>query len=573
MADHVGSLQRSLGSQADGDRYLVAGQSANVTAAKTAPPQTNGLFLLSTPAFDGTWEATGEGLVELRELTSWTGEVLEGPSEHWFDAVHVNPLTIELGNLVTTVVEEIEIYNAFRDLGHQLTAAVNNAGEGISFPGLPSLPWTIAPQNGLVVEVQVLTDGPPNIDGTLDFTLDVGAYGVSITGTRVVMFAFEPEAPIGEVLEFKTLIIESMDGSEQRASLRKHPRQLLNFTLKLDEAQRRYFQALMFGFQPGTFGVPIWFEARELTASASLGALTIQVDTRWADFRVDGLAMVWTDENTYDVLEVESFTETSITFSSALTHAHSLDTALVMPLRLAITEQEVEVERYQYSLDEVTVKFTVTDNEADLADTSPFDTHNAKVLLGGPNAMSGKTLEDSLLRRMVRLDNETAPVRQSSPWEGSHFRTTKGFVCNTAQELWEVRCLLHALRGSHVSFYLPTFFADLVAVQPLSSGSFEIDVVKIGYAELIRQNEPDTSIWIELTDGTVLTRQVESSLSLDDTTERLTVDVPWASTVPVASIARISFLRLCRVAEDRVNLLHQAPGRAKVTMTVMAVQT
>lgn len=576
MADFTGSLQDVWYSQADGgSRAVVGGMSTNVTASKTAPPQAIGSFIVPGITHDeGTWEATGEGLVELRAVATFAGDTLEGPSLTWFETVHVLPLEIVLGNIISTVTTDIEIYNASRHSEHTLSVATNNAGEGVSFLNLPGLPHNIAPQYGLVFQVMVVTDGPPNIDGTLDFTLDTGAYSIPITGTRVVMFAFEPEAPIREVLEFLTDVQEAIDGTELRVCLRKYPRQLLEYQLKVEEsATRRYLHSLLFGFQPGTFGVPIWFEARALTTSVVAGATTVYLDTSYADFRADGLAMVWTDENTWDALEIASLDGSSITFSSAVLNNHNKDVALVMPLRLALAQDLIEVRRHPKNLDEVVLQFTVTDNEADIGSTAAFDTHNGKPMLDDNNYMESGTIDDSLGRRMVRQDNRTAPPRQSSDWVGSRYRTAKGFVCNSPQAIWQVRQLVHALHGSQVGFYMPTFYTDMVAIQNLVSGSVQMDIANIGYTELVVQREPNSSIRIELTDGTVLTRVVTDSEVIDDTTERLTVDTAWASTITTAQISRISYLRLCRIADDRVYFTHQYAGSATVQMGVLAVQS
>lgn len=564
MADWVGSLQPGVVHQ-----YQIP-QSANITASKSLPAQAAGLLYMPSAIADG-WEATGLGLVKGYPDDDWVGARTEGPSQFWFEHFMITPSIVELGNIVTTIMVDLEIYNSARDAAVSLTAAANNAGVGVSFHDFPGLPWAIEPQVGLIVQVQVLTDGPPNINGTLDFTLNVGSLQATITGTRVVIFAFEPEAPITETLDFLTNVIQARDGSEQRISPRKCPRQAFNFTLKLDGAQRRYFHSLLFGFQSGTFGVPVWFESKQLAVAATTGMFTIQVDTRWADFRVDGLAMVWTDDDTFDAQEIESMTDSSITFSSALLNNHAVG-AMVMPLRLAVTQSTVGVNRHPMNLDEVVIKFQITDNDVDLADASAFDVHNGLVMLDGPNAMEG-TIGDNLEHRLSRMDNLTGSVRQSSDWAGSHYNSTKQFECRTAAEVWAVRRLAHALRGSHVSFYLPTFYPDMVVTQSLTIGSLEMDIENIGYTSLVRNLEPNTSIWILLTNGSVLTRQVVSSVVIDTATERLTVDAEWAATITAASIQCISFLRLCRIADDRVTFLHSRPGDASVQMVVTAVQT
>ncbi len=188
------------------------------------------------------------------------------------------------------------------------------------------------------------------------------------------------------------------------------------------------------------------------------------------------------------------------------------------------------------------------------------------------NKVGGATLVDSFNRNLQRIDNETAPIIQFTDWLSSHTASVKGFFGEGNQRIWEVRQLVHALRGSQLSFYLPTFYFDLIVVDDLASGSALMDIEHIDYTSYINGTEPNKSIWIELTDGTILTRQVESSIELDADTERLTVDVVWATTITPVEISRVSLLRLVRIANDQVRFEHQYVGDADISMNVMGVQ-
>ena len=490
---------------------------------------------------------------------------------YFFERLHYTPKVIELGNILTSTVVEIEIYNAFRDASQTFTSATANAGAGVSFSGLPSLPSEIPSQNGVSFDVEVSTIGPPNIDGTLDFVTDPANISIPITGSRVVMFAYQPERPIIEVLEFMTDSIRAADGTEQRIAQRLNPRQSIEMTLRLIEGdERRKALTLLKGWHPRVFGIPIWWEARPLGADAASATATITVDTAYMDLRVGSLAIVWSDSDYFDALQVASFTGSTITFESNLTHNFDSDETLVMPLRVAHAEANLDIQRYLNALQDVKLKFHVIDNEVgDIADTAAFDEHNSKVMLDDPNLVDGAAVSDNLYRAISMIDNLTAPRSQFSTWDSSIPVTNKGFLGNSLQSVWEVRQLAHALRGSQVSFYLPTFYYDMIVTQDLASGSFLMDIENIGYSNYINGVEPFKSIRIELNDGTVLTRQVESAIIIDASTERLTVDVSWDQLYDKDDIARVSFLRKVRIADDRVTFEHDLPGTARINMNIM----
>jgi predicted CoA-binding protein len=570
MADFDGSFDLMLTTQRGdaGDRFTLPDQSANLAAGLILPVD------IYTP-YDLPTEIFGSYISVVIFLTpaSYAGAKDPSPGFYWFERVHVSPIRLDLGNILSVIIKTIEIYNAYRLSSRVLEDAINNAGVGVDFIGLPSLPFLIASQHSLIIAVQISTQGPPDINGTLDFDLDIEDISVPITGTRIVIFPYIPEDRIREMLEHKTDILVSVNGKEQRRSIRKHPRQSFRFDVKVEEGpERRRLANLLFGFQSGTFGVPVWFEGRYLAADVTAGADTISVSTDYADFRVASLAIVWVDSTYFDVLEIESFDATSITFTSPLVNSYTAGRAIVMPVRVAITDTRSDRARAIRELDIWSLDFLVVDNEADIGSTAAFDIHDNKVMLEEPNLMEGDTIVDGYLKKRERQDNLSGSVIQFSDWVVPNVVTRKGFLAHDARRVWEVRQLFHALRGSQVSFYLSTFGYDLIPVNPLVQSSFILDVEHVGYSDFVNAQNPLQSIRIELVDGTILTRKVISATEFSSTIERLTVDVMWAKTIQVADIAKISYLRLCRIVEDKMEFEHIHVGTARIFVGVLGVQ-
>ena len=574
--DYFGTFVTGLSDQAGaGDRYLAnTGWSLNALANRILPPQapTGKLFPVITDLKLGVDDPTPvKSSVPGLDFAGFL--VDETPHLLWFEHVWSKPQRIDLGNMLTTITREIEIYNAYREADRTVNSVTNNAGPGISFIGLPGLPDTIVQQHSLIFDVQISTAGPPDIDGTIDIDMDTPDISIPITGTRVVMFPYAPESPLAEILEFKTSILMAADGSESRANLRKHPRQNFQFTIRVEEdEERRRLEALLFTWHPRVFGVPVWFEAKVLGADALINDTVITVDTKFADFRAGGLAIVWDDYMTFDALEIDSLTDTTLTFSSPVTHDFNAGQTLVIPLRVGITERTINVVRQLNSMEDISLSFLIEDNETNFADTSSFNTHNSKVMLDDGNVVAGTTIRDNIEQQTMRIDNMTGKPVQFSDWPRGQYITRKGFVTHDHEGLWRVRQLVHALRGSQVSFYLPTFYRDIVVKADLASGSVLMDIEHIGYTDFVGGDEPNKSLWIELNDSTILTRQVDSSAELDATTERLTVDSSWASTILVGDIRRVSFLRLSRIADDKVSFLHDHGGSAQIGFPVRGVR-
>ena len=520
----------------------------------------------------GVYEETGDSVRDAQ--VTFAGALSQGPGQFWFDHVHSVPQFIALGNIVTTVTRQVEIYNAFHIAARELQIAENNAGGGTTLLNVPVVPYDIAAQHSLFVELRVATSGPPTINGTLVFTLDSGVLTILVTGSRVVMFPYPPESPIDEELEWKTTVLPSADGREQRIALRRCPRQSFNLTFAVeDDRVRRTLHSLVFGWLAGVFGIPVWFEARRLTVDAAAADTVIQVDTRFADFRDGGLAIVWYDEETYDALEIAGHTDSSITFSSPLTQPFAAATSWVMPLRTALADPQISGTRHPVGLDVFPMTFHVLDNDAPAtADASAFPSYGGRVLLNGPNFMGGDTAPRGISMKVGRHDNETGAPAQFSDWRAPQGVSQKGFFTTSDQQRWEVRQLLHALRGPQAAFYLPTFYHDLVAAGPLSSGSSNMDIENIGYTRYINGQAPNNHIWVELLSGVEYCKEIVSSVVLDDDVERLTLSDAWPTTIQISEIRRISYLPLSRVAEDSVRLQHSGSGETAVVFGVLEVQ-
>lgn len=399
MADFEGVLQGGITDQSGtgGSRYVLAGRSATAYPTRELPPSEVSPGIIGGSVVSGDLDITEDSLIRYTSILDFEGYYEDGPGLFWFEMVHAHPIIMELGFVLTTITTEMEIYNAYRSESRTLTDADIDAGTGVEFSGLPSLPAVITQSSSETFDVVVSTSGPSTIDGTITFTVSGYEIVVIITGTRIVMFSYRPETPIRETLEFSTNILTSSTGLEQRVSIRKHPRQLIELAYKIEEdSDRRKLQALLFNWQARTFGLPIWFEARKPTADITSGDTVVNVSTAYGDFREGSLAIVWQDADTYDSVEIDTVAANSLTFTSALSNSYTAARTLVMPLRTALTTGSLDGSQHPVNLDELKLGFLINDNEADIADDSAFDSYDSKVLLDDGNWMSSNVIPENL---------------------------------------------------------------------------------------------------------------------------------------------------------------------------------
>jgi len=119
-----------------------------------------------------------------------------------------------------------------------------------------------------------------------------------------------------------------------------------------------------------------------------------------------------------------------------------------------------------------------------------------------------------------------------------------------------LRRLLYALQGRVGYIWLPTWSDDLTPVADLIGNGTLLQVKWHGYTNYLHQQPGRRDIRIEFADGSVLYRRITSSMEASSSIEQLGIDTPWPSTVPVSNVVRISYMALCRLNADAVEIQH-----------------
>lgn len=506
----------------------------------------------------------------------------------WFERIHVNPQRLDLGNVVSNITQFLELYNAYRINDRDWTAFVNNAGAGISIANLPTFPKAIANQTSFNVEVQISPQGPPTIDGTLDFTFDVTAVSVPITGTRIILFGLPPgDGVITEKLSWLTDIMKASDGTEQRLSTRLFPRQEIGYSaLASRDIDRNELNAFLFDWHSRVFGVPLWWDAREVDQDVAINDAVIHVaTTQWADFRVGGLAVIIAfDEEgnrTADTLEISAVnvSPSTVEFTSGTASAYTAGRALLVPVVPGVLNTTIPKTRFPTTQQITTVSFTSLDNDNTslTADASAFEDFGGKVVIDDANCMDNQ-LRESFTKKITRIDGDTGEILQVSTEDRSTPTTQKRWNVDEAQRLWEIKQLLYAIRGQQVSFLLPTFNKDMEPVAVVGVGGSTLDIVNIGYTQFIKNREPYRQIAVIFKDDANLTIpspvpggspplwvpgqkflffDILSSTDLTPDVERLSLFPASAVGFAPSDVERVEFIVKSRFNSDSIQLTHR----------------
>lgn len=531
------------------------------------------------PALDPTTpEAPGFIHVDQKKTipnNQWAGQEDEQSTlaADWFERFHVTPKIFTFGNVLTTQLEDTEVFSAFRNAYHDWLAYINNAGDGVTLVGKPTLPITVGPMQGIQMQLRIDVIGEPKVDTTLDFEFDTETIKVPITLDRIVLYTPPPEMPYDEELEFGTDIITNKDGSEQRISYRKNPRQFFKWRHVFEDGLvRQRLHNILFEWESRSYGIPIWHDMVRLTVNTSAGASTLNVtNTDYTDFRENELIVIYQDDVVFDVLEATAIGSTTITLGNPTINPY-LKGTIVAPLRIAEMVGRVTGGRYPTLHGEMNVVFRVKDNDVDLADTSAFSTYNGKILFDDPNGLIGQMNEEFVQDTYI-VDNATGVVYQSSAWPHNKRVSEKTFVCMGRQSAWNARGVIHAIRGRQVSFYLPSFSVDLTLDDDITGGQAIMNIVHVNYNQFVAQRSGRNIIRINFKDGsTPVIKEVIDSSVVTSTREALTMDSNFSSGILKDDVLRIDFIELVRFLNDRILFKHEKGDiLTRIPVPVMAV--
>lgn len=475
-------------------------------------------------------------------------------SDDWYHRVHIVPRVLAIGNLVSTQVSEIFVWNAW--FSPIALTSIDGIEEGITLNGPDDFPYTFEPMQYSRWDVSVTPEGPSTIDTSLtwDFS-EVPDAQLQITGVRIVAWTLTPDWSDGirERLAWSTDVMSSDERDEQRRAIRLSPRRSFDARMYVEDRERALFEVMMRGWGGRIWAMPVWPDIQILRTPVTLGATSISCATEGRDFRAGGLAMLRSESAfVSEVVQVETVESDSLTLLRPTQMAWPAGSRLY-PVRTARFEAQPRTRRLTDRATDVRATFILVE-PSDWPEAELPTYRGLPVLDTRPD--EAEDLTGTYERAMRMLDNISGIPFVLDAADAAFAVQAHAWKLNGIAERSAFRSLLYALRGRQVAVWLPTHADDLHLIETLASESVSATIENIGYARFGLGQIGSQDIRIELRNGDVYYRRITNAVAIDGETEQITIDTALGTTVAPEDVARICFMMLARSQSDVTEIHH-----------------
>lgn len=367
----------------------------------------------------------------------------------------------------------------------------------------------------------------------------------------MAVWQFEPDwaSKFKVTYDYKTEIIESRRGNEQRVSLREVPRVTYDFTCNLSERDYRTAASVILQSYDTQISMPIWNRATRLTASIGGTAFTTETNESSIFVGAD-VIFIWRSllGTVNQVATVATKSGKNITLTAAPSVTIPAD-AVLYPMAKGHLSASTKTSAIGDRNGVISISFEVDPSFEVMRSipTAPMTYDGYELILIEPNWTNDVSIEYSTM--MDTLDYGVGVKSFYSPKPFNDRVTTATYLGASRDEVNALIDIYRRARGRLGEFYMPTFVEDMRLTEPLTAGHRTLTMY--GGQGLIDfdLSVAFTRIAIIYMDGTVETRKV-TDIDTGGGVTIVTLDSDITHDVSPEDVNMICWLPLCRFASD-----------------------
>ncbi|ATS92276.1 hypothetical protein DLP05_021 [Stenotrophomonas phage vB_SmaS_DLP_5] len=493
-------------------------------------------------------------------------------ADDFYDQLHISVQSLDVGTVVSTVTKGFSIWNSSTGRSRKLVAVTSDNDAGLQLSGELNFPVMFHPLQSRDYVITASPTGPSNINAMFYFRFDDNTVlALNVVGRRAVAWTARPNwaESVTVRMEWLTDVLQSRFSFEQRRKLRYGPRKNYEFSVLMDNIERRRVESNVSGWGVRPYVAPMWEFGQPIQAVPS-GSTFIPCQTEGRPMYPGSMVMLLRDSKTFEILEIATLVDNGIVCTSQVTNNWP-NGAKLYPATTMIMEEGMRAARVGQQGMYATIRMRSTVS----TDLYNVPTWAPKMYLGRPvmEVPPEESEEPTMLFERVydMLPSETGIDLIEDVANLTIMTQSHRWALGTQKEFMEFYSLMYYLSGKLKTIWLPSFRSDFTVVADIVSNQSYIDVDMTGYVEMTNEAEGRKNIRIQFRDGTVLYRAIDSAVVLDDETERLFFldSIPKAYTVN--DVQMVSFMMLARQNSDAIEMTwsHESLMEAETTFKMV----
>jgi hypothetical protein len=494
--------------------------------------------------------------------------------DDYYNRMHFVPLRFDFGAITSTLTTDIVVWNAY--LYDTVTLSDIGIDSSVGLSVDPDAPLVFNPLQSRSFTLEANVNGSATVDTQIAWQFDIPfTYNFQVTGTRVKEWPLEPNwsQPYRIIHSFRTEILRSRSGKEQRIALRTSPRKSLEYQSLAQGTKFNAVKDLLWSWQDKSFVLPELVRYVTTTTDLAPGADTLLVDSA-TDWITDGTTVLLSYAGVTELRVVNSVTGTSITFKTVSGKSWPTGSRMYAALT-GYMGGSMQVDRLTNNLVSVGTKFEVTPlSEAWVEPPAAAQTYNGRELfLKKPNW--SKEVGSTAQHEVDELDFDRGAVYRYSPVAfGTEVRRAL-YLNRNANEATDLLNFFKRMRGRQGEFYMPTWEYDFAPKVQAEAASASMKVEGGDFATAYGSSTVHKAMFVMLASGTLLLRKVMSveQVVADGVTDSLiTVDSNWGVAFNQDTIVMCGWMPVWRLASDDLTVEWLTNTVAQVQMTMSTLE-
>ncbi len=379
--------------------------------------------------------------------------------------------------------------------------------------------------------------------------------------------------PYHVIIEFKTEIIVSRSGKEQRRALRRTPRKSLEYSIALNGAAARQFNAALSAWQAGNFFTPEVTRNCVSTTPMADTALVMTVDELpgWMQL---GTAVIIESGDELDGRIVDQISGNTVTFTTANadddTRAWPIGT-VVYPALFGRLVSPMPTRRQTSNVTEATVRFNV----APASEPPLLNPPVAEQTFNGVEVLTLRPNWSKPLDVERRFDSETidygwGKTQNFFPTDFSQRLMKATFLGKTRADAEKVVGTFIRMKGQRGVFYMPTYERDM-EISPLASAGVNLRLSGTEIADWLSDDKVYRNIAIITRDKQIHCYSISAVAKITTIDTLLTLTTAVTSDV-LANAAIVCWLPLCRFATDELTISWVTDSLAQFDLSIKSLR-